>query len=80
MKKCWAYQAIAGSRSAWVPCARLAEEGSRFCSRHARAIEGAVLGALMHAGARDEAVTMNEEKPPESGRRVGSSDRKTKNF
>jgi len=63
-----------------VPCARLAEEGSRFCSRHARAIEGAVLGALMHAGARDEAAAMNEEKPPESGRRVGSSDRKTKNF
>src|SRR5579864_2239174 len=54
MKRCWAYQAIAGSRSAWVPCVRMAEEGSRFCVRHARAIEGAVLGALMHAEASDQ--------------------------
>ena len=64
MKRCWAYQAIAGSRSAWVPCARMAEEGSRFCTRHARAIEGAVLGALMHAEAKDEAVTLYEDLPP----------------
>lgn len=64
MKRCWAYQAIAGSRSAWVPCVRMAEMGSRFCSRHARAIEGAVLGALMHAEARDEAVTLYEDMPP----------------
>lgn len=64
MKRCWAYRAIAGSRSAWVPCVRMAEEGSRFCSRHARAIEGAVLGALMHAEARDEAVTLYEELSP----------------
>ena len=64
MKRCWAYQAIAGSRMAWVPCVRMAEDGSRFCVRHARAIEGAVLGALMHAEARDEAVTLYEEKPP----------------
>ena len=52
-----------------MPCVRLAEEGSRFCSRHARAIEGAVLGALMHAEVRDEAVTLYEEKPLRSGRR-----------
>ena len=64
MKRCWAYQAIAGSRSAWVPCVRMAEEGSRFCARHARAIEGAVLGALIHAEARDEAVTMYEDLSP----------------
>jgi len=74
MKRCWAYQAIAGSRSAWVPCVRMAEDGSRFCSRHARAIEGAVLGALMHAEARDEAVTLYEDLAPwnrrESKRRV----------
>ena len=69
MKKCWAYQAIAGSRSAWVPCARMAEVGSRFCSRHARAFEGAVLGALMHAEARDEAVTLYEDMPPWNRRR-----------
>jgi hypothetical protein len=64
MKKCWAYQAIAGSRNAWVPCVRRAEEGSRFCSRHARAIEGAVLGALMHAEAKDEVVTLYEDLAP----------------
>jgi hypothetical protein len=69
MKQCWAYQAIAGSRNAWVPCVRRAEEGSRFCARHARAIEGAVLGALMHAEAKDEAVTLCEEKPPRNLRR-----------
>jgi hypothetical protein len=70
MKRCWAYRAIEGSRSAWVPCVRTAEEGSRFCSRHARAIEGAVLGALMHAEPRDEAVTLYEEKPLRNARRV----------
>jgi hypothetical protein len=70
MKRCWAYQAITGSRSAWVPCVRTAEEGSRFCSRHARAIEGAVLGALIHAEARDEAVTLYEEKPLRNARSV----------
>ena len=52
-----------------MPCVRLAEKGSRFCSRHARAIEGAVLGALMHAEVKDEAVTLYEEKPRPSGRR-----------
>jgi len=70
MKQCWAYQAIAGSRNAWVPCVRAAEEGSRFCSRHARAVEGAVLGALMHAEAKDEAVTLYEDMPPWNGRRA----------
>jgi len=69
MKRCWAYQAIAGSRMAWVPCARRAEKGSRFCSRHARAVEGAVLGALMHAEARDEAVTLYEDLAPWNRRR-----------
>ena len=47
-----------------MPCARMAEDGSRFCSRHARAIEGAVLGALMHAEARNEAVTLYEDLRP----------------
>jgi hypothetical protein len=47
-----------------VPCVREAEEGSRFCARHGRAIEGAVLGALIHAEARDEAVTMYEDLSP----------------
>jgi hypothetical protein len=47
-----------------VPCVRMAEEGSRFCSRHARAIEGAVLGALMHVEARNEVVTLYEDTPP----------------
>jgi len=47
-----------------VPCARTAEDGSRFCARHARAVEGAVLGALMHAEARNEAVTLYEDLRP----------------
>jgi hypothetical protein len=68
MKRCWAYQAIAGNRNAWVPCVRMAEDRSRFCTRHARAIEGAVLGALMHAEARDETVTLYEDSAPWSGR------------
>jgi hypothetical protein len=78
MKKCWAYQAIAGSRMAWVPCARMAEEGSRFCPRHARAVEGAVLGALMHAEAKDEAVTLYEDLRPWNRRR--GRRRKSKTF
>jgi len=57
-----------------VPCVRMAEEGSRFCSRHARAIEGAVLGALMHAEARDEAVTFHEDRPP--AKRLGGQKRR----
>ncbi len=68
MKRCWAYRAIAGSRSAWVPCVRMAEDGSRFCARHARAIEGAVLGALMHAEAKSEAVTLVEDLRPRNRR------------
>jgi len=50
---------------AWVPCVRMAEEGSRFCERHARAIEGAVLGALMHAEAGSGAVSFSEDLPRE---------------
>jgi len=47
-----------------VPCARMAEDGSRFCARHARAMEGAVLGALMHADPVNAAVTLYEDLPP----------------
>jgi len=32
---------------AWIPCARKAGEGSAFCKRHADAILGAMLGALV---------------------------------
>ena len=53
-----------------MPCARMAEEGSRFCARHARAIEGAMLGALMHVEARDEAVTLYEDLAPWNRSRV----------
>jgi len=63
---------------AWVPCVRMAEEGSRFCARHARAIEGAVLGALMHAEAKEEAVTLYEDLRPWNRRRGRS--RKSKTF
>jgi len=69
MKRCWAYRAIAGSRSAWVPCVRMAEDGSRFCARHARAIEGAVLGALMHADTVDGVAALFEDLSPWNRRR-----------
>lgn len=49
MKKCRAYYPIAGTRMAWIPCVRKAEEGSAFCRRHGDAIFGAMLGALVHA-------------------------------
>ena len=63
-----------------MPCVRLAEEGSRFCSRHARAIEGALLGALMHAEAKDEAVTLYEGSRRGVDGEVRSSHRTNKNF
>ena len=44
---CWAYQPVAGSKTAWVPCVREAAEGSKFCGRHGVAITGAMLGMLM---------------------------------
>ena len=39
---------MAGTRRAWLPCARKAEAGSVFCKRHVDAIFGAMLGALMY--------------------------------
>ena len=42
----------------------MAEEGSRFCARHARAMEGAVLGALMHAEPVNAAVTLYADLRP----------------
>src|SRR5882762_3495125 len=69
MNKCWAYQAISGSRSAWVPCVRRAEHGSRFCARHGRAVEGAVLGALMHAEPVDATVLFFEDSTSRRRRR-----------
>jgi hypothetical protein len=53
-----------------VPCARMAEDGSRFCSLHARAFEGAMLGALMHADPVNSAVTLYEDLRPWNRRRV----------
>jgi len=46
MQRCWAYQLIAGSKTAWVPCVREAAEGSNYCGRHGAAITGAMLGML----------------------------------
>ncbi len=69
MKRCWAYRAIAGSRNAWVPCVRMAEDGSRFCASHARGIEGAVLGALMHADPVNAAAVLFEDLSPWNRRR-----------
>jgi len=34
---------------AWIPCMRQAEAGSPFCRRHADAIFGAMLGAVVHS-------------------------------
>jgi hypothetical protein len=64
MKKCRAYYPIAGSRAAWIPCVRTAEEGSGFCRRHEDAILGAMLGALVLEKAVDEAVHVEAEKWP----------------
>ena len=57
---------------AWVPCVRMAEEGSRFCARHARAIEGAVLGALMHPETRNGVAEFCEEVPAGNLRKAKS--------
>ena len=59
---------------AWVPCVRMAEEaeGSRFCARHARAIEGAVLGALMHAKAGNGVAGVCQEVPAGNLRKAKS--------
>ncbi len=48
MKKCKAFYPIAGSRTAWIPCARKAEEGTGFCRRHGDAIFGVMLGAIVY--------------------------------
>jgi len=44
MKQCIVYHPIAGSRRAWVRCARRAEARSRFCRRHGELVIGTVLG------------------------------------
>lgn len=49
MNKCSAFYPIAGSRTAWLPCVRKAQLGSRFCRRHGDAVLGAMLGALAYA-------------------------------
>jgi hypothetical protein len=49
MTKCRAFFPIAGTRAAWLPCVRKAEDGSPFCRTHGDAIFGAVLGALANA-------------------------------
>ncbi len=56
MRKCRAFYPIAGSRTAWIPCAQKAEAESGFCRRHGDAIFGAMLGAMVSAKAGDEAV------------------------
>jgi hypothetical protein len=64
MKKCKAFYPIAGSRTAWIPCARKAEEGTGFCRRHGDAIFGVMLGAIVYEAAVDEAVEVEAEKCP----------------
>ena len=55
MGKCWAFYPIAGSRSAWIPCKREAEEDGRYCRRHGDAAVGILLGIILHA---DDAATI----------------------
>ena len=64
MKKCQAFYPIAGTRKAWIPCVRKAEEGSAFCRRHGDAILGAMLGALVYAEAVDEVEHLCGEARP----------------
>jgi len=64
MKKCVAFQPLAGSRTAWVPCARKAEAGSAFCRKHGDAAFGMMLGALVYAPARNEMQHLCEEDDP----------------
>jgi hypothetical protein len=49
MKKCKAFNPVAGSRTAWLPCARKAQPGSAFCKKHNDAITGALLGAFTYS-------------------------------
>lgn len=53
MKKCLGYRQVAGSESAWVPCGRRAETGSKFCEEHTTAIVGAWLGLVVHAESKN---------------------------
>lgn len=64
MKKCRAFYPIAGTRKAWIPCARKAEAGSVFCRKHGEGIFGAMLGALVHSEAVNEVEHLcGEERP-----------------
>jgi len=48
MKACRAFSLVPGSRTAWVPCARKAERGEKYCQRHGDAVAGALLGEVMY--------------------------------
>lgn len=74
MSRCWAYQPVAGSKTAWVPCVREAEEGSRFCGRHGAAITGAMLGMLE----RLEGRMTSRMSGRMSGRRRGQAEKERK--
>ncbi len=50
-----AFYPVAGSRTAWIPCAQKAESESGFCRRHGDAIFGALLGVIVSEKAVDEA-------------------------
>ena len=62
MAKCKAFYPIAGSRTAWIPCVRKAEEGTGFCRRHGDAVVGAWLGVVVREKPVDEVVHMKKEK------------------
>jgi len=48
MKKCIAYERVHPLPNAWCSCRKPAAPGSVFCKRHGDAVDGAVLGMLVH--------------------------------
>lgn len=46
---------------AWIPCARKAERGSKFCRKHGDAVIGAMLWALVNEEPAEELVHFCEE-------------------
>jgi hypothetical protein len=54
MKKCIAYERAHPLPNAWCSCRKVAAPGSVFCRRHGDAVDGAVLGMLVHGYGLDE--------------------------
>jgi hypothetical protein len=57
---CQAFSLIAGSRTAWVPCVRQAEEGEKYCRRHGDAVAGVLLGEVVYGDDLEQGSLLNE--------------------